>query len=101
VRPAPGLESMPGAVQLPPDLEKLLFRLVRRVAFGGDGRRGSARIEIGGGELAGATLTIHAERHELRVEIELPPGGRADGWRERIERRLLGRGLDLKEIIVR
>jgi hypothetical protein len=94
-------EPLPAAPPLPAELEKLMLRLVRRVALGGDGRRTSARIEIGAGELAGATVTVHAERHELMVEIDLPSGIGAERFRERIEERLLGRGLELRELVVR
>jgi hypothetical protein len=103
LRTAPAmLEPAPGTTAaLTPDFERMLARLVRRVAFGGDGRRGSARIEIGAGELAGATIVVHADEREVRVEVDLPPGMAADGWHRRLERRLLARGLAIRELVVR
>ena len=78
---------------LPSDLEQLLGRLVRRAAWGGDRQRGTARIELGSGELAGATLTVSAEGSEVSVELELPPGIAPEPWQQRIRERLTERGL--------
>jgi hypothetical protein len=80
---------------------ELWGRLVRRVAWGGDGRRVTARIEIGAGECAGATILIHAVERQVAVEIELPPGARLESWRERIEGRLRERGLEVSDVTVR
>jgi hypothetical protein len=63
------------------------------MSWGGDRRRGSARIELGQGPLAGATLIVHAEQRSVRVELELPPGSNVtDDWQRRILERLEGRG---------
>jgi len=74
------------------DLQNLLTGLARRVAWGGDRRKGSARIELSEGALAGATLVVHTERQTVSVELELPAGMAAQGWQERIAQRLEGRG---------
>jgi hypothetical protein len=74
-------------------LEDLLPALVRRVAFSGDGRRGTVRLELGAGHLAGATLLVHADGGRVRVQLDVPPGTDASGWQERIERRLHARGI--------
>jgi hypothetical protein len=75
------------------DLQGMLNGLARRVAWGGDRRKGSARIELSEGVLAGATLVVHTEHRSVSVEIELPGGTSADhGLRQRILERLEGRG---------
>lgn len=88
--PAPTLA--PSALPLRDDLQNLLSGLVRRVAWGGDRRKGSARIELSEGALAGATLVVHAEQRSVSVELELPSGVTAQGWQERIAQRLEGKG---------
>jgi hypothetical protein len=80
---------------------ELWTRLVRRVAWGGDGRRATARIEIGEGEWAGAAIVVHALEREIAIEIDLPEGARLDAWRERIAGRFRERGLELSELTVR
>ena len=82
----------PAALPLHEDLQNLLTGLARRVAWGGDRRKGSARIELGEGALAGATLVVHAEEREVRVDIELPAGAGSGGWPARIAERLEARG---------
>jgi hypothetical protein len=74
-------------------LEDLLPALVRRIAWSGDRYRGSVRLELGAGELAGATVWVHAEAGRVRVHMHVPPGVDADGWQQRIRRRLASRGV--------
>lgn len=83
-----------------PELEQALGHLVRRVAWGGDGRRGTVRLELGAGELAGAVLTIHAEAREVEVELSLPAGVAAADWEERLAGRLAASGLAVKQLVV-
>jgi len=71
--------NAPAALPLREDLQNLLTGLARRVAWGGDRRKGSARIELSEGAVAGATLVVHAEQRSISVEIELPGGGGAPG----------------------
>ncbi len=81
------------ALPLREDLQNLLTGLARRVAWGGDRRKSSARIELSEGALAGATLVVHAEQRSISVEIELPGGGGAsDGLQQRLLERLEARG---------
>jgi hypothetical protein len=73
--------------------EDLLPALVRKVAWSGDSRRGSIRLELGAGALAGATLLVQADDGRVCVRLSAPPGVDLDGWRERIAGRLAARGL--------
>jgi hypothetical protein len=79
---APALRAAAGS------LEELLPALVRRVAWSGDGRRGTVRLELGAGELAGATLLVHADSGRVRVRLDVPPGVDAARWERRIRQRL-------------
>jgi hypothetical protein len=89
----------PSTFELP--VEALLERLVRRVAVGGTGRRGTARLELGAGGLDGTTVTIHADENgEVSVEVELAPGARGD-WHEGLKEKLERRGLTVKSVEVR
>ena len=81
-------------------LEHLMTRLVRRIAWSGNARTGSARLELGAGELEGATLTIHADDGVVRVALELPPGVDRAAWKERIMGRLGARGLQVEAVDV-
>jgi hypothetical protein len=93
---APLLETPPAAA--PPEapalraatvsLEELLPALVRRVAWSGDGRSGAVRLELGSGQLAGATLLVQSDSGRVRVRLELPAGVDAAGWERRIRQRL-------------
>jgi hypothetical protein len=93
VQPDPTAVVTPPALPLREDLQNLLTGLARRTAWGGDRRKGSARIELSSGALAGATLVVHAEQRTVTVELELPRGMSAQGWQQRIAERLEGRGL--------
>jgi hypothetical protein len=78
----------------------LVERWVRRVALGGDSRRGVARLDIGSGRLAGAELTVVAEASHVSVELSLPPGHADGGLAGRLRKRLEQRGFDT-EVVVR
>ncbi|HYQ03694.1 MAG TPA: hypothetical protein VER96_33705 [Polyangiaceae bacterium] len=96
VQPNPSTSITPAALPLREDLQNLLSGLARRTAWGGDRRKGSARIELSEGALAGATLVVHAEQRSVSVELELPSGVTGQGWQERIAQRLEGRGFAAK-----
>jgi hypothetical protein len=87
---APADAPSPRAVA---SLEDLLPALVRRVAFSGDGRRGTMRLEIGAGRFAGSTLLVHADGGRVRVHVDVPPGVDASGLHGRIAERLQARGI--------
>jgi hypothetical protein len=76
-------------------------RLLKRVAWGGDGKRGVARIEFAAGALSGATLQIEANQGSLSLLLELPPGASSGEWVGRLRHRLRARGLRIDEFIVR
>ena len=77
-------------------MQNLLTGLARRVAWGGDRRKGSARIELSEGALAGATLIVHAEQRSVSVDVELPAGTGAQGWEARLVERLEARGFSAR-----
>jgi hypothetical protein len=81
-------------------LEDLFPAIIRRASWSGDGQRGTARIEIGDGVLAGATLLIHADGGRVRVLLDTPPGADVGSWRERITRRLAGHSVPVDEVEV-
>jgi hypothetical protein len=94
----PGPVLAPAALPPSADLQQLLTGLARRVAWGGDRRKGTARIELSEGALAGATLIVHTEQRSVTVELELPAGAGAgtQGWEARLTERLEGRGFSAR-----
>lgn len=101
---SPPVEAVTGsgalAAHARASLEGLLPSLVRRVAWSGDGRRGTVRLELGGGELAGGTLLIHSDSGRVAVHLSVPGGANVTQWRDRIAARLAARGLDVEEVEV-
>jgi hypothetical protein len=81
-------------------LEDLLPALVRRIAWSGDRQRGVVRLELGAGELAGATLLVHAEGGRVRVHLDVPAGVDTRQWQRRISERLASRGVPTDEVEV-
>jgi hypothetical protein len=97
VRELPNAPVPSAALPLREDLQNLISGLARRAAWGGDRRKGSARIELSEGVLAGATLVVHTEERSVSVELELPSGmGLAGDWQQRILERLEGRGFSAR-----
>ena len=102
---APPLEPVPpggtrGEARPRASFEDLLPALVRKVAWSGDSRRGSIRLELGAGALAGGTLLVHADDGQVRVRLSVPAGVDLDGWRERIAGRLAALGLSVEGVEV-
>ena len=81
-------------------LEEMLPALVRKIAWGGNGQRGSVRMELGAGKLSGGTVIIHAEDGKVRVEVSTPSGADPAEWRRRIDARLREHGLDVESVEV-
>lgn len=92
----PPATSAPAAARLPDEVA--LERLVKRFAWGGNGKRGTARIELGAGPLSGATLLLSGEGRELRLEIEGADEGAARAFVRRLEERLSAKGLTLETV---
>jgi hypothetical protein len=92
---ATGTSSPPATTnaRMGASLEDLFPALVRRIAWSGDRHRGTVRIELGAGELAGGTLLVHAEDGRVRVHLDAPPGADSRQWQQRIRDRLATRGL--------
>ncbi len=99
--PSPSIDPSSPIAVARTSLEDLLPSLVRKVAWSGDGRRGTVRMELGAGALAGATLLIHADDGRVRVELDAPSHVNAAEWRTRIHDRLTRRGLLVDSIDVR
>jgi hypothetical protein len=74
-----------------PDVAELVERWVRRVALGGDQRRGAVRLDIGQGRYSGTELLVVAEAGHVSVELQLPAnlveGDLSARLRSRLERR--------------
>jgi hypothetical protein len=97
---APAAPQPASGLEMRTPMEQLMTKLVRRIAWSGNARTGSARLELGVGELEGATLTIHADDGAVRVALELPAGVDALAWKSRIAGRLCARGLHVEEVEV-
>lgn len=96
--PTPSVASVPGSAG---GLDAVLAaEVVTRVAWGGDRRRGVARLELGG-ELAGAVVVVRGEGREISLELSIPEGSHAAGLPERLSARLAARGLVVREVVVR
>jgi hypothetical protein len=78
----------------------LVQEVVRRVSWGGDRRRGVARIELDGA-FSGTTVWVRGEGRSVELEVSFGPGLESDGLAERLLRRLQARGLDVTELEVR
>lgn len=95
-QPASAAPTAAGAMQV----AELVERWVRRVALGGDQRRGVARLDIGQGRFAGAELLVTAEGGAVSVELTLPPSVIDASLAGRLRSRLAQRGLEA-EVVVR
>ena len=90
---APPLATESRAAWLP---ERLAAEIVKSIAWGGDRRRGAARIELGGDRFDGTTVTIEVDGDRLRLGLDTPPGVDAAELRERLTARLERRGLSIE-----
>ncbi len=81
-------------------LEELLPALVRKVAWSGDGRRGTVRLELGSGGMAGAEILVESDEGRVRVQLRAPAGVDAAAWRARVTGRLQARGLHVDRVEV-
>jgi hypothetical protein len=105
---APGAGATPEASASPPGVAAagaaidatLAAEVLKRVAWGGDRRRGVARLELGG-DLAGTVVVVHGEGREVTLELTLPAGRSAGELPERLAARLRARGLVVRDLVVR
>ena len=79
---------------------ELVERWVRRVAVGGDSRRGVVRLDIGQGRFAGAELLVVAEPGHVSVEVRLNGASVDSELSERVRARLERRGY-AADVVVR
>jgi hypothetical protein len=81
-------------------LEPVVTQLVRSIAWGGDRRRGTARLELGG-RYAGAVVRVDASGDALSIELDVPPGVDGAELGARLGERLAARGLRVDSVVVR
>jgi hypothetical protein len=93
---APAPPSPPAAQEV----AELVERWVRRVALGGDQRRGAVRLDFGHGRFSGAELVVVADAGRVSVELSLPPAMAATDLAERLRSRLERRGI-AADVVVR
>jgi len=79
----------------------LLSRMAKKLAWGSDGRRATACLELGAGPLAGARVIVATEGRAVELTVELPSGVSSSAWQERIRRRFEERGFELTRLVVR
>jgi len=82
-------------------LDPLVGELVRAIAWGGDRRRGAARLELGGSRFAGASVVVHAEGRELTIELDAPRHLDGVELGERLRKRLESKGLVVRAVTLR
>jgi hypothetical protein len=98
INPTGGVEAPPAAAPTSnphpalAEVAELVERWVRRVALGGDQRRGAVRLDIGQGQLAGAEVLVVAEAGHVSVELQLPSGMAGGDLSQRLRARLERRG---------
>lgn len=99
INPRGGLEAAPVVVAPPTsthpgvaEVAQLVERWVRRVALGGDQRRGAVRLDIGQGRFSGAELLVVAEAGRVSVELRLPASVAEGDLSKRLQARLEQRG---------
>jgi hypothetical protein len=106
INPTGGREAAPTAVPSATphpgvaEVAELVERWVRRVALGGDQRRGAVRLDIGQGRFSGAELLVVAEAGHVSVELQLPASVAEGDLSERLRARLERRGF-AADVVVR
>lgn len=78
----------------------LVEQVVRRVVWGGDRRRGVARIELDG-DFAGTTIWVRGEGRDVALEVDLGPALSSRALPERLVERLRARGIEFTSVVVR
>jgi hypothetical protein len=88
------VSAEPRAALLP---ERLVGEVVRSLAWGGDRRRGAARIELGGERFSGTRVVVEVEGTALRLGLDAPPGVDVEELRSRLVRRFEARGFSVAD----
>jgi hypothetical protein len=91
---AVGEKVVPGT-SAPIDLA-LCLEIVKRVQWGGDRRRGVARIELAGG----GVIVVSGEGREVTLDVALPDGAASDVF-SKLAERLEARGIAVRELTLR
>jgi len=94
----PAVNAAQEVPRVPPEqvaaLQQLAERWLRRIAWGGDARRKTVRLEVGEGPLAGTVLQLSSTDGALHLEVKLASGTQTD-WAAHLERELGQRGLSV------
>jgi hypothetical protein len=85
----------------PVAIDPLVGELLRSIAWGGDRRRGTARIELGSGRYGGTALKVEVVGERLHIDLEAPPGVDANELGARLSERFAARGLPVDSLVVR
>jgi hypothetical protein len=96
-----GSAPLPIAQGASPGLDPLVGELLRSIAWGGDRRRGTARIELGSGRYRGTTLRVDVVGDRLQIDLEAPAGVDASELGARLSERFEARGLRVDSLLVR
>ena len=88
-------------LQHAPVLDQIAQQLVKRIAWGGAGRKGAARIELGAGSWSGTTITVVSEPQGVSLELDVGVDVDGDALGERLKRRLESKGLSVQDVTVR
>lgn len=82
-------------------LDQIAEQLVKKLAWGGNARKGAARIELGAGVWSGATITVVTDEHGVSLELESVGDAEGEGLGQRLRQRLEAKGLQVQDVIVR
>lgn len=93
-----GATETPALGREPLALEPALLDLVRRIAWSGDRRRGTLRLELGGGQLAGTAVLLESDGSGVHLAFSAPPGVDATELGARVRSRLERRGIEVRSL---
>lgn len=92
---------VPPPVAAPAALDPLVAELLRSIAWGGDRRRGTARLELGSGRYRGLSVKVEAVGDSLQIDLEAPAGVDAAALGARLVERFEARGLRVDSLTCR
>lgn len=96
-----GAAVAPPSVAAPVALDPLVAELLRSIAWGGDRRRGTARLELGSGRYRGLSVKVEAVGDSLQIDLEAPAGVDAAALGARLVERFEARGLRVDSLTCR